>query len=677
MNDKGAILVVDDERTSLSALTSLLSGEGYQVRLADSGQLALASVAAKTPELILLDIHMPGMDGFEVCRRLKAAEVSRDIPIVFLSATREVADRIEGFRLGAVDYMTKPYRPEELLARVQTHLDVGRLRSRLERQVAQRTAELRVVNERLQVELAGRKRAEQALRESELRFRNLANRAPVGIWVIGPDRTATFYNRRALLFVGRSMEQLISSGWGELVHPEDVESVYARYLPAVDARRSFRIECRVRRANGRYRWVLATGIPISSKGTYSGHIGTCIDITDLKRSHDQLLATQKLESFGVMAAGIAHDFNNLLGGVLAESDLALSELPPDSPARENVEHINAVASRASEIVDLLMACAGGQDVVFEEVDLTKIVAEMLELLQVSLPSNTMLDFRLDSGLSAIRANSSQIRQLILNLVKNSSEALQGGDGIITVTTRTVHLDRSTAAELPPDLPDGDYAGLIVSDTGCGMVAEVRNKVFDPFYTTKFTGRGLGLAVVQGIIRSHGGAIKVMSTPGKGSTFEILLPFAGRHEIRQLTADKQAGEANVILDTVLVVEDEEALQLAVSKALNKAGFRVLAAGTGEAALEIFRAHSKTINLILLDLNLPGISGTEMLVEVRHIRPDIKVVITTGYDPQSIGAGYLWSGQAPSAFFRKPYRLLELVRSVRELVLPQHDGHGAAA
>jgi signal transduction histidine kinase len=473
------------------------------------------------------------------------------------------------------------------------------------------------------------------------------------------------------------MEELMRSGWAQLVHPDDVENVYAKYLTAADARRSFRIECRVRRANGRYRWVLTTGIPISSKGTYAGHIGTCIDITDLKRSHDQLLATEKLESLGVMAAGIAHDFNNLLGGVLAESDLALSELPPDSPARENVEHIYAVATHASEIVDLLMASAGGRDVAFEEVDLSKIVAEMLELLRVSLPGNAALDSRLDDGLPAIRANPSQIRQLILNLVKNSSEALQGEDGTITVTTRTIHLDRSTAAELPADLPEGDYAGLMVCDTGCGMAAEVRTKVFDPFYTTKFTGRGLGLAVVQGIIRSHGGAINVISTPGKGSTFEILLPYAGRKEMRQSMTEKLAVEPVLVLGTVLVVEDEEALRLAVSKALAKSGFRVLAAATGETALELFRAHANTIDLILLDLNLPGVSGAEMFVEVRHIRPDIKVVITTGYDPQSIGAGYLWSGQAPSAFFRKPYRLLELMRSVRELVLPPHAGHGAAA
>jgi two-component system cell cycle sensor histidine kinase/response regulator CckA len=676
MTDRGTILVVDDDAVSLRQLTRLLSAEGYDVRAANCGPLALASAAEARPDLILLDIEMPDMNGFETCRRLKApGEESAYIPVIFISAGHDAEDRVEGLRSGAVDCINKPYWREELLVRVQTHVELGRLRTRLERQVAERTTELSRVNERLLVELAERRRAEQALRESEMRFRNLANRAPVGIWVTGPDRGATFYNKRALLFTGHRMNQLIQRGWADIVHPDDLAGAYAKYIPAVTARRSFRIECRVRRANGKYRWVLSTGIPISIRGAYGGHIGTSIDITDLKRSHNEMLAAQKLESLGVMAAGIAHDFNNLLGGILAESDLALSELPPEWPARENVEHINAVAGRASEIVDLLMACAGGRDVTFEAVDLSSLVQEMLELLRGSLTTGNALDIRLESTLPAVRANPSQIRQVVLNLLKNGSEALQNRQGTITVTTGCVRIGRPFD-ELPGDLPDGEYARLVVSDTGCGMSPEVRSKVFDPFYTTKFTGRGLGLAVVQGIIRSHGGAINVISTPDKGSTFEVLLPFA-RQRSRELPMSRPKITERHCLGTVLIVEDEDTLRLAVARVLDKEGFHVLTAETGEVAVNLFLAHAKTIDLVLLDLNLPCKSGAEVLAEVRSIRPEAKVMITTGYDPQIASASYAWASWPPEDFIRKPYRLSELVKKIRSLLIPPHSRSGAAA
>ena len=677
MNNKGTILLVDDDAASLSLLNRILTAEGYSVHQAESGSQALAAVAAERPELILLDIQMPEPNGFEVCRRIRITECGCSIPIVFLSAAGQTEERVEGLRAGAVDSITKPCRREELLARVKTHLELGRLRAGLQRQVAERTAELSRLNEQLQVELAERKGAEQALRESEMRFRNLANLAPVGIWITGPNTAATFYNKRALLFTGRKMEQLLHSGWTDIIHPDDLESVYAKYLPAVNARRSFRIECRVRRANGRYRWVLTTGIPIAIRGAYAGHIGTSIDITDLKRTHDQMLAREKLETLGVMAAGIAHDFNNLLGGILAESDLALSELPPESPARESVQHINVVASRASEIVDLLMACAGGRDVTFEPVDLSKLIGEMLNLLKVSLPGGVILDSRLDASLPAIRANPAQIRQVVLNLVKNASEALQNKQGTITVTTGSVDVGRTTADDLETDLPEGEYARLVVSDTGCGMSADVRARVFDPFYTTKFTGRGLGLAVVQGILRSHGGAIHALSTPGKGSTFEVLLPYANPRTGAISAVPGSLAKCSPAAATVLVVEDEEALRLAVVKVLGKNGFHVLAAETGESAIELFRSHARSVDMILLDLNLPGVPGAEVLVEVRRIRPNVKVVITTGYDPQLIGAGHIWGGKQPSGFIRKPYRLSELVRMIRELLVPSLAEAGTAA
>jgi PAS domain S-box-containing protein len=524
VNHSNTILVVDDDSHSLRLLTDALTGGGYRVRPADSGELALASVSAAVPGLILLDIRMRGMDGFEVCRRLKSNDKTRAIPVIFLSAAGQIEDRVLGLSLGAADFISKPFQAPELLARVHTHMELGRLRADLERQVAERTAELRLANERLCLELEERKRAERQLRENEERFRNLANRAPVGIWLTDADRRVTFYNRRALAFLGRKPA---AHQWTDFVHPDDVEMVRARYLAAVVARRSFRIECRVRRTTGKYRWMLNTGIPRFVGGVYDGHIGTSLDITDIKRAHERTIVTQKLESLGVLAGGVAHDFNNLLGSILAESDLALSDLAEDVPARSNLERIAAIATRASEIVNLLMTYAGERDLTIEAVDLSKITAEVLFLIRPPLKKPAAIEVNLDKDLPAVQANAAQIRQVVLNLITNASEALKGNPGKITVSTGQVHIGKTAAAERKLDIPAGEYCFLAVSDTGCGMSAQTQTRAFDPFYTTKFVGRGLGLAVVQGILRSHGGAITVISAPGKGSTFEVLLPRAGK------------------------------------------------------------------------------------------------------------------------------------------------------
>jgi two-component system, cell cycle sensor histidine kinase and response regulator CckA len=374
---------------------------------------------------------------------------------------------------------------------------------------------------RLEEELSQRRLTEQALRESERRFRSLADTAPVGIWVTDPDGSARFYNKRVLSFAGRSMDQLVGNRWIELVHPDDLDSFCYVHDSAVAARRGFRIERRMLRADGQYRWVLNTGVPRFLDRVYVGHIGTVIDTTDLKQSHEQIIETKKPESLDVLAAGIAHDFNNMLGAIFAESDVALLEIAPQSPGRDNVERIKAVAVRASEIVKLLMAYAGAGNEAMEAIDLSRIVAETIDILQGTIPESADLHVDLAKDLPSVQANAAQIRLVALNLLVNSVEALKGKHGHIAVITERIW----AGADGLKGLPKSEYLRLKVSDTGCGMTSEVQALAFDPFYTTKSLGRGLGLAVVQGIVRSHRGWINLMSKPDAGSTFEVLLPCA--------------------------------------------------------------------------------------------------------------------------------------------------------
>jgi PAS domain S-box-containing protein len=499
-----SILVVDDESESRTLLTEILRSEGFRVRAADCGELALASLTARKPELVLLDIRMPAMDGFEVCRRVKEREDTRNIPIIILSASGDSADRVKGLRLGAVDYISKPFQREELLARVRTHFELARLRLDLEARVVERTAQLR---------------------ESEERFRVIADAAPVMIWVSGVDKLCTFVNQRWLEFTGRSMDEELGNGWADDIHPEDVERCYATYTSSFDDRRSFEMEYRLRGPDGEYRWVLDRGTPrFSPDGGFAGYIGSCIDITDFKQNQDRMLASQKLESLGVMAAGVAHDFGNLLGTIIANADLALSDLASDAPPRESVQEIASVALRASEIVKLLMASAGAKasSDKFGPVDLNSELEQILRLLKLSISKRAVIRTAFAKDLPRLRGNVPQIHQVIMNLVTNASEALGGRQGVIGVTTDSVHLPAAGGPNLF-NLVEGDYVRLSVSDTGCGMTTETRARVFDQFFTTKSTGRGLGLAAVYGIVRSHAGAIRVESSPGEGSTFEVLFP----------------------------------------------------------------------------------------------------------------------------------------------------------
>jgi len=522
---KAHILVIDYQADSLRLITQMLTNEGYEVRQAGSSELALASAQENTPELILLDINMPAIDAFEVCRRLQAGRNTRSVPVLFMGAPATVEQYVECFRVGAVAILNKPLVREELLARVQAHLELGRSCRQLEEEVAQRTAAMELAYERLQRELMERQKAERALRESEERFGHMADTAPVMIWISGPDKLVTFLNKRWLQFRGRSMEQELGHGWAEGVHADDFDHCLMVYTTSFDARRDFEMEYRLRRADGEYRWILDHGIPrFTPNGDFAGYIGSCIDITEMKRSNEARLAAQKMESLGVLAAGIAHDFNNLLGSILAGSDLALSQIPAGSEARQQIQRIISVASRASEIVDLLVDYAGGKHVpVQERVDISDLVGDLLQLIEPSLSNGAKLTRQLARNLPAIMANAPQIRRIVMNLVKNASEALERRQGTITVKTELEHIENNPPGAAFASLPEGDYVRVSVADTGSGMTEESLAKAFDAFYTTKFPGRGLGLSVVQGIVQSHGGAIRVSSKQNCGTTVEVLLP----------------------------------------------------------------------------------------------------------------------------------------------------------
>jgi len=387
--------------------------------------------------------------------------------------------------------------------------------------------------------------------------------------------------------------------------------------------------------------------------------------SELRRTQEENLNRQKLESLGVLASGIAHDFNNLLGGILATSEFLIYDLGEVSPAREGLETIRSVAVRGSEIVRQLMTYAGQESSAFQEVDLGALVREMLQLLSVSITKTAVLNVAIPATTPSIWANSAQMRQVVMNLITNASDALKDRKGSISVTLKQVSSAENAAGGCEANPIDQRWLRLEVSDTGCGMTEEVRSRIFDPFFSTKSVGRGLGLAAVQGIITSHGGTIKVASRPGEGSTFQVLLPCMSEKQRESAgILPSFCPSANAIrVETVLVIDDEESLRVSTAKSLRATGVRVMEASDGPTGIRLFREHAHTIQAILLDVSLPGTSGPEALIELRNIRSNVPVILTTAYGRESIWAEV--AAQNAVFYLQKPYgfgRLISMLLDV---------------
>ena len=403
-----------------------------------------------------------------------------------------------------------------------------------------------------------------------------------------------------------------------------------------------------------------------------GAVGAFIDITIRKQAElerqlieRKMLETQKLESLGVLAGGIAHDFNNLLTGVVGNASLARMQIDPASPLAENLDQIQQVALQAGDLCRQLLAYAGKGRFVVESVDFSRVVRESDYLLQSSVSKSAVLTYELADQLPKVKADASQLRQIVMNLVINASEALEGKSGVIRIQTGRVladrhYLDHTLGA---PELPVGDYVFLEVGDNGCGIPADKLGRIFEPFFTTKFTGRGLGLAAVLGIIRSHRGALKVYSEVGQGTTFKILLPVSTRtDEESQMDADEVVEWRGTGL--ALVVDDDDSVRSIAVKMMNFLGFEVLQARNGAEALGLFQQHQERIALVLLDLTMPMMDGDEAFRRIRAIKPDARVLLMSGFNEQEAIQRFLGRGLA--GFLQKPFTA-ELLREKLRVVL----------
>ncbi len=400
---------------------------------------------------------------------------------------------------------------------------------------------------------------------------------------------------------------------------------------------------------------------LDEDGRPRGAVGVLSDITELKRAEVRLREAQKLESLGLLAGGVAHDFNNLLVGVIGNASMAQEMLPPDHPALELLDGVLKTGEQAAHLTRQMLAYSGKGKFLVEALDLSALIPEMTGLVGPSISKKIALHLDLAEALPPIQADRGQIQQVFMNLVLNAAEAIGGHDGLISVRTGVQNVDDRYVRRHPEaaEMQAGTYVYLEVRDTGCGMDEATRARIFDPFFSTKFTGRGLGLAAVAGILRGHKGAITVTSAPGKGSCFTVLFPAAAH-----AAEEPPAAAVNAALEgsgVVLVVDDEPAVRDLAKRALERRGYTVLLAESGLAAIDLFKRHPGEIAVVVLDLSMPQMSGEEALPELRKLRPGVKVVVSSGYSEAETMT--LFKGQRVSGFIQKPYTVTGLAEKVK--------------
>jgi PAS domain S-box-containing protein len=644
------ILIVDDEIRMCESIKILLGGRNYRIQTYSSAKDAMSWLESNSCDLILLDLMMPEMNGFQFLDHVKKSHP--DVTVIMMTGHASIESAVEALKRGAHDYFGKPFEHDELVKRVENALDQRRLRA--ERDVFRKKFET-----------------------SEERYRYLVQHSPDIIFTLGAKGEFLFVNDTVESLLGYESSSLQGKDFSTIVHGDDMEKVRAFFEAARKGKplsdcMEVRLRCRTSRANGddcstvELRASAMAEVSVEESGKIHGIYGVARDITERRRTEEekklleaQLRQAQKMEAIGTLAGGIAHDFNNLLMAIQGNASLMLFDLDQRHEHFERLRNIEKLVDSGSRLTAQLLGYARKGRYEVRPIDLNLLVKDACETF-----NRTKKEIRIihhfDKNLASIEADGGQIEQVLMNLLVNAADAMRGGGKITVRTSNTTHEDMKGKLYNPKP---GKYVLLAVSDTGVGMDEKTQERIFEPFFTTKEMGRGtgLGLASTYGIIKGHGGFIDVESQPGKGATFYIYLPASTKkvpkaHRSRERIVPGQ--------ETVLLIDDED-MVLEIGRALLETmGYQVITAKDGEEAISLYERQGSGIDLVLLDVVMPGLGGGDVYDRLKTMNPDMKCLLLSGYSIDGEATEILQRGC--DGFIQKPFKLRDLSKSIREIL-----------
>jgi PAS domain S-box-containing protein len=656
---KATILIVDDEPNNRFALAQVLAELEETVVEAESGEYALRFLLREECAVILLDAHMPGLDGYMTAELIRRRERSRHIPIIFVSAVDRDDEHIaRAYAMGAVDYVFKPVDPIILRSKVAVLVDLYRKTAEVQRKAALerflQEENLRFRQEKLE--------AERQLRQVEERQTAIMRSLPIALYsaaigfgFVGPR----FISDAIADLVGFPPSALRDDPqlWVNRIHPDDRERVLAEVAQITELG-GMATEYRWLCADGSHRWFLDRAVLIRHEGRPFEIFGSCLDITDRRRVEQQLIQSQKMEAIGQLTGGIAHDFNNMLTVVIGNLDSLARSLKGTGRNFDRAQMALTGALSCAELTRRMLAFARRQPLQPSAVHLGDMSRNIAKLLGRTLGERIQIDVRVADDLWHVLADPAQVESSLINLAVNARDAMLDG-GALTIEARNVERDERDA-----DVPEGQFVLLSVTDTGVGMTPEVLERALEPFFTTKRMGHctGLGLSMVYGFVKQSGGHVRIISTPGRGTCVRIYLP-------RTDAVPAISGVAGEDLSlsgrdrTILLVEDDAGVRAVTAAMLKELQFNVIEADNGARALDIVDRESD-IDLLFTDIVMPGgMNGFELGRLARERRPQLPVLYATGY-----AASYA-APEKGADMLAKPYREADLRSKLRGLLQPR--------
>ena len=698
------ILMVDDRPENLLSLEQLLCDQGYELVKALSGNEALRLTLKQDFSLVLLDVQMPGMDGFETAELMRANPKTRHIPIIFVTAgMKDLQFQFKGYDAGAVDYLAKPIEPLFLQSKVRIFAElycqrreIEQHKKHLEELVALRTAELETSNDQLQYRNRELKATEELLRGQIIEFvethdqllateemlrvqigeyeagQKLLNEAnhnlqtlfdlsPLAIAVSSfPDGIIREINHTFSDDFGYTNDRVIGKTGVELgLWIDNYErEIFLKLMHDQQGISGFATE--IRTSSGEYRNVLLYSNLMDFMDEKCLLI-VFLDVTKQKRMEDQIRQTQKMDVIGQLAGGVAHDFNNMLTAIIGSAELMVRHVAGNSVAMKLLGNIQQAAGRSAELTGQLLAFSrkGQKNVVQVCIDTT--IHEVISLLARTIDKKISLETRLIAENSCVTGDPALLQNALLNLGVNARDAMPEG-GVITFSTTSVELDSEYCESSAFTITPGPYIEIAVSDTGVGIQKEIIPRVFEPFFTTKEVGKGtgLGLAAVYGTITDHHGCISIYSEPGIGTVFKLYLPLSGMAKTAIACTEKLIHGSGGIL----LVDDEEILRDVGKIILEDLGYRVYLAEDGVQALDVYAREMNDISLVILDMLMPRMGGKETLVRLMESYPAIRVLISSGFHQEGTVDELIKLGA--KGFLKKPYLSYELCKAVTEAI-----------